>query len=384
MRRSSDQCSKESQGTSQAMNTVGEAERDSRRLEQGLTLFTEGDKLYDSMLSDIRTADSSVRLECYMLVDDEAGAPFLTALAEVGAAERSTTVRVDSAGSWGTVSRRRRQLLKAKGVLWQWSRPWSWRVPWVFNRRNHRKLLIVDDRIAYVGGFNIHRESSRRVVGAARWRDTHVRFNGPLVREAIELFDHFPRRPRARWSDSPGGVHLLPNNSRRCSHLLRCAFTARFRAARERIWLTFPYFVPDSRSQSALCDAAYRGIDVRVLVPAKSDVELVAWAAQAAYARMLTSGVRIWEYLPRMLHAKTVLVDHDWATVGTANFDYRSFFLNDELNLVADDAGFNAELATQFEADLLDSKEVTAKTWKHRGWPRLIAETIGWWARRWL
>lgn len=123
-----------------------------------------------------------------------------------------------------------------------------------------------------------------------------------------------------------GGVHLLPNNSRRCRHLLRCAFMARFRAARERIWLTFPYFVPDSRSRSALCDAACRGIDVRVLVPAKRDADAAAWAAQAAYARMLTSGVRIWEYLPQMLHAKTVLVDQDWATVGTANFDYRSFF----------------------------------------------------------
>ena len=349
-----------------------------------LTLFTEGDMLYDAMLSDIHAANSAIRLESYIFADDEAGAPFLAALAEAAAADQATTVRVDSAGSWGTVSRARQRALMARGATWQWSRPCSWRAPWAFHRRNHRKLLIVDDRIAYVGGFNIHRESSRRAVGEARWRDTHVRFTGPLVRDAIELFDRFPRRPRVRWSDFPGGVHLLPNNSRRCRHLLRCAYLAKFRSVRERIWLTTPYFVPDSRSQSELCDAACRGIDVRVLVPAKGDVGLAAWATHAAYARMLEAGVRIWEYKPRVLHAKTVLVDQDWATVGTANFDYRSFFLNDELNLVVDDAGFNAQLVKHFEADLLDSKEVTANTWRHRRWPRMFAETIGWWARRWL
>lgn len=349
-----------------------------------LALFTEGDELYDAMLSDIHAVDSAVRLECYIFADDEAGAPLLTALAEAAALDRAVTVRVDFAGSWGEVARARQQSLKAKGAIWQWSRPWSWRMPWVFHRRNHRKLLIVDDRIAYVGGFNIHRESSRRAVGVARWRDTHVRFKGPLVLDAIALFDRFPRRPRVRWPGFPGGVHLLPNNSHRCRHLLRCAFIARFRSARERIWLTTPYFVPDSRSQSQLCDAACRGIDVRVLVPAKGDVRLAAWATQAAYARMLEAGVRIWEYLPRVLHAKTVLVDQDWATVGTANFDYRSFFLNDELNLVVEEAEFNAKLAAQFEGDLLEAKEVTPGAWRHRGWPRAIVETIGWWARRWL
>lgn len=187
-----------------------------------------------------------------------------------------------------------------------------------------------------------------------------------------------------RWPDFPVGIHLLPNNSRRCRHLLRCAFIDRFRSARARIWLTTPYFVPDSRSQWELCAAARRGVDVRVLVPAKSDVELATWAAQAAYARMLVAGVRIWECLPRVLHAKTVVVDHDWATVGTANFDYRSFFLNDELNLVVDEPGFNAALATQFETDLLDARAVTSSTWRHRRWPRMIVEAIGWWARRWL
>lgn len=366
------------------MNMVFEAEPDSRQPERWLALFTEGDQLYDAMLGDIRAADSAVRLECYIFADDEAGAPFFTALAEAAVADRAVTLRLDSAGSWREVSPARRQSLQVKGVIWQWSRPWSWRAPWAFHRRNHRKLLIVDERVAYVGGFNIHRESSKRAVGAVHWRDTHVRFTGPLVRDATALFDRFPRRPRVSWPDFPAGTRLLPNNSHRCRHLLRCAFNARFRSARERIWLTTPYFVPDSRTQSELCDAACRGIDVRVLVPAKGDVGLAAWATHAAYARMLEAGVRIWEYRPRVLHAKTVLVDRGWATVGTANFDYRSFFLNDELNLVVEETEFNAALATQFDADLLEAEEVRPDTWRHRGWLRAIAETIGWWARRWL
>ncbi|MGB4860567.1 MAG: phospholipase D-like domain-containing protein [Dokdonella sp.] len=366
------------------MTIVLEAEPNARQSKQWLKTFTEGDELYDAMLSDIRAADSNVRMESYIFADDQAGAPFFTALAEATSAERAVTVRVDWVGSWGEITRARLRLLKSKGIIWQWSRPWVWQTPLVFNRRNHRKLLIIDDRVAYVGGFNIHQESSRRVVGARRWRDTHVRFTGPLVRDAITLFDRFPRRPHVRWADFPRGTHLLPNNSRRCRHLLRCAFIDRFRAARERIWLTTPYFVPDSRSQSELCDAARRGIDVRVLVPAKGDVGLAAWATHAAYAGMLEAGVRIWEYLPRVLHAKNALVDREWSTVGTANFDYRSFFLNDELNLVVDEAGFNAELAAQFEIDLLEAREVISNTWRKRAWSGVITETIGWWARRWL
>lgn len=370
--------------TSQNLSSMLKSESGSRRTEPCLTLFTEGDQLYDSMLSDLRAADFAVRLECYIFADDEAGAPFVAVLAEAAAAHRAVNIRLDAAGSWGMISRAGQQLLKANGAILQWSRPWSWRTPWAFHRRNHRKLLVVDDQVAYLGGFNIHRQSSRRAVGATRWRDTHVRFTGSLVREANMLFDRFPRRPHVIWPEFPIGTHLLPNNSRRCRHLLRCAFIDRFRSAQTRIWLTTPYFVPDSKSQSELCDAARRGVDVRVLVPAKSDVELTSWAARAAYARMLAAGVHIWEYLPRVLHAKTVVVDHGWATVGTANFDYRSFFLNDELNLVVDGAEFNVELATQFEIDLLDAREVISSLWRRRRWPSLIVEAIGWWARRWL
>ncbi|MBX3697095.1 MAG: hypothetical protein KF811_04755 [Dokdonella sp.] len=340
--------------------------------------------LYDEMLSDIREACSVVRLESYILADDEIGGKFFSALESAGRERRSASIRADYIGSWGAVSATRLRTLRSAGVRWQWSRPWSWRRPFALNRRNHRKLLIIDERVAYVGGFNIHRQSSLRATGAERWRDTHVRITGPLVLDAIKLFERFPRRPRMHWEQFPGGTHLVPNDSRRCRHLLRCAYNAHFQSSRERIWVTTPYFVPDSRTQAQLCDAARRGVDVRILVPGKSDVGIAAWAARAAYAHMLKSGVRIWEYQTRMLHAKTLLVDRTWATVGTANFDYRSFFLNDELNLVVEEAGFNAQIASQFEQDLSESVEIDGVQWKERARHRAIAELVGWWARRWL
>jgi cardiolipin synthase A/B len=349
-----------------------------------VSVFTEGDELYDAMLDDIRSAQERIRLESYILSDDVVGGQFFSELEKSSVLGCVVGVRADYAGSWGAVPQTRQRSLLTAGVQWSWSRPWSWRMPWILNRRNHRKLLIIDGRVAYVGGFNIHRESSRRAFGPSRWRDTHARFTGPLVKDAIQLFDRFPRRPRVAWPNFPGGIGLLPNNSHRCRHLLRCAFNAHFRSAQERIWLTTPYFVPDSRSQKALREAARRGVDVRVLVPAKSDVTLTTWAARASYSRMLASGIRIWEYGGRVLHAKTVLVDRSWGTIGTANFDYRSFFLNDELNLMVEERAFNARLAQQFEEDLTESAEVTESGWKRRAWYAVVVETIGWWARRWL
>ena len=349
----------------------------------GFTLFVEGDALYDAMLLDVDRAHEAIRVESYIFVDDEVGTRFIQAFVRQAEAGVATTLRLDLAGSWAGLRASTVATLVRGGVRFQWSRVWSWRRPWRFHRRNHRKLVIVDDTVAYLGGFNIHRESSRRVVGESRWRDSHVRLTGPLVRDAIDLFDRYwlGRFWQPRTVD---GFTLLPNRTAQCRHRLHCAFNERFGAARERVWLTTPYFVPDRRSQRRLCDAARRGVDVRLLVPGKSDVAIAQWASRAAYARMLAAGVRIFEYQPRVLHAKTALVDRHWGTVGTANFDYRSFFANDEVNLIAEDAELNMKLAAQFEHDLASSREVTSDRWRRRPWHALVAEAVGWWARRWL
>lgn len=349
-----------------------------------VTLFFEGDALYDEMLDDLALARSAIRLESYIFTDDEIGSQFIDVLGRAARSGIVTTLRLDAAGSWGGLRQPNIAKFARDGVALSWSRAWSWRRPWVFLRRNHRKLLIVDDRVAFLGGFNIHRDSSRRAIGEGRWRDTHVRVTGPLVQDAIAAFDRYERLGRAWQPHTTRGMYLLPNRTAHCRHRLRCAFTERFDAALERVWLTTPYFVPDRYSQNRLLEAARRGVDVRLLVPGKNNHPIAQWASREAYSRLLAAGVRIFEYQPRMLHAKTAVVDYDWGTVGTANFDYLSFFVNDELNLFSDDASFNAELAAQFECDLAVSLEVTAEPWRHRSWHAPVAEAIGWWARHWL
>lgn len=354
--------------------------------QNGFRLFTEGDELYADMIGAITTATETVWLESYIFADDEVGNWFASVLAEC--ADRGVKVRVhlDAAGSmfWGP--RRFLRRLKDAGVQLRWFHRWSWRRPMRYNRRLHRKLLVVDRRRAYVGGFNIHRESSRRIVGEQRWRDTHVVIDGPLADTAADLFEALWRNRKYELApDETAAVSmLLPNRSRADRRDLRGIYADALDGARDRVYLTTPYFVPDRNTQRHLVAAAARGVDVRLLVPAKSDVRLAQWAARAAYEGLLKGGVRIFEYLPRMLHAKTVVLDGVWGTVGTANLDYRSFFLNQELTLITRDGELCRCLEEEFRQDLEEAAEIAAAAWPRRRWPQRLLEMIGWLARRWL
>lgn len=347
------------------------------------SIYVEGDELYDAMVDAIRAARVAVRMESYLFVDDAVGRLIAAALADSARRECAVWLRVDYAGSRWELTDALVQELESAGVHFEWSHRWEWSRPWAFHRRNHRKLLIIDDSIAFVGGFNIHAASSLRAVGASRWRDTHVRFTGTAVRHAVEIFNgagHLVHRLKHRLQS----LSLIPETTRRCRRRLRCEIDRAFRSARRRIWLTTPYFVPDSRLRRRLIAAAECNVDVRVLTPAKSDVPLAQWAARALYSGLLRHGVRVYEYQPRVLHAKTLLVDDAWASVGTANLDYRSLFINAEVNLVTSDAGFCETLAEQFLADLGAAQEITFERWQNRAWWQLAREAFAWPLRRWL
>lgn len=349
------------------------------------TLYTEGDLLYEAMLASIASARHSIRLESYIFADDEVGRRFAGALAERARAGVEIRLHIDAAGSlfWGPRSLERH--LREQGIGVRWFHRWSWRDPLRYNRRNHRKALVVDEEQVYLGGFNIHRENSRALFGEERWRDTHIGLSGELAFEAARLFDAFWEGERSWTLKQAWGMNaLMPNHTRACRHALRCLYADRFRGATESIYLTTPYFVPDHRTQRGLRAAARRRIDVRLLVPRKDNVALTRWAARYAYANLLGAGVRIYEYLPRVLHAKTAVVDRDWAMVGTANLDYRSLFLNYELNLVSQDPDLCRQLRSQFFQDLSEAEEVLPVGWAKRPHSRRVAEAIGWTARRWL
>lgn len=351
-----------------------------------ITIFTDGDQLYAAMLRSIAGARKSVLLETYIFVADEIGNSFLDALAERARAGVDVRMHVDAFGSLGGLPRREQHQLGVQGVRVRRFHRWDWRSPLRYNRRNHRKLLVVDGREFYLGGFNIHRESSRRYSGDACWRDTHVRVEGRLAKQAELLFDLFWHDRRRRYFPMvwDSGSALLSNHNRYARKRARRAIDDMIRGARERVWLASPYFVPDNAMQRRLIGAARRGVDVRLLVPGKTDIRLVRWASHAVYARLLSHGVRIFEYQPRILHAKTMLVDEAQGMVGTANLDYRSLRDNYELNLLSSDPEFLARLHSQYRDDLLHAREILPHVWSKRSSLHYLAEALGWAARRWL
>jgi len=350
-----------------------------------IALYTEGDTLFDDMLLAINNAQSEIQMETYIFADDEVGRLFSQALSARAKSGVKVRLMVDAVGSMFQLKHMGAEMKKA-GVVVRHFHRWHWRHPLRYNRRDHRKLLVVDAKTAFLGGFNIHRQSSLLYYGETRWRDTHTRFCSELARQAGELFDAFWRGEK-RFLPASGrrdNSVLVPNQSRICRQRLACIYDAALNNAQTQICLTTPYFVPDHRTQKALLSAAKRGVKVHLLVPRNSDVRLARWAANAVYAHLLDGGVQIFEYIPRMLHAKVVIVDGEWATVGTANLDYRSLFQNYELNLVSNDADLCVSLQTQFETDLLESSQVCSARWQQRPWIPRLAELLGWSVRRWL
>jgi len=349
-------------------------------------IFTEGDELYTDMLEHVRAAHTSVRLECYIFGNDGIGGEFAEALMERARAGVRVQLHLDAFGSLPFAMSEWPGQLREAGVELRWFNPWRITRLLSLNRRNHRKLLVVDDEKAWLGGFNLHEESSRRYHDVQCWRDTHLRMDGRLASEAAEFFDRLWRGER-RWQPATpdeSGTYLVSNQNLRQLHRFRRLLKLRMRNARRRIWLTTPYFMPDHATQKAMAEAARRGIDVRLLTPFKTDQRIAQWAARAAYAKLLEAGARIYEYRPRILHAKTAVIDDDWCTIGTANLNYRSFFVNYELNLISDCKALAMALAEIFEQDLEDSREVTERAWKRRGWTWRATELIGWLARRYL
>ena len=351
-----------------------------------IALYTEGDHLFDVMIEAINNAQEQILMETYIFADDEVGHLFAKALSEKARSGVQVRLLVDALGSlfqfYGSLGPE----LEKAGVQVCHFQPWHWRQPLRYNRRDHRKLLVVDRKKAFLGGFNIHRQSSRRYFGITRWRDTHTSFQGDLAKQAAELFDAF-WRDDSHWLPKAyeyASSVLVTNQTRFCRRRLACIYEDLLGNTRQQICLTTPYFVPDHRTQKGLLEAVKRGVSVRLLVPRTGDVRLVRWAANAVYARLLDGGVKIFEYLPRMLHAKVMIIDGRSVMLGTANLDYRSLFQNYELNLLSRDTELCSALQTQFEIDVTEASVVCATHWRRRPWVHRLAEVLGWTVRRWL
>tara|TARA_R110002049_G_scaffold308285_1_gene511607 strand:- start:890 stop:1957 length:1068 start_codon:yes stop_codon:yes gene_type:complete len=346
-------------------------------------VFDEGDELYQAMMIDINQATKSICLESYIFSGDEIGWQIANALIERAQAGTQVRVHLDSVGTLLENTRSLTNRLRLGGVELHWFNSWRWQSPQRFNRRNHRKLLLIDECIVYVGGFNIHRESSRRVVGLRRWSDIHVRGNrylGPHAQHIFDsLWDHKRLTKPPAWR---GDVRLLPNENIECRRVLYCALLDAIAKASSCIHIATPYFVPDRRFRSALCEARNRGVKVKVLIPLQTDNRLVQLASLEIARSLTRYGIAFYVYQPRMLHAKLMLIDDSWATVGSANTDYRSFFVNLELNLFTTNVDLCHRLRLSFANNLAAAKPLDG--FRGRWLPRALGRLVSYWGRRYL
>jgi len=355
-----------------------------------IDVFTNGDRFYPAMLDAIRGAAVSVTLECYIFDGGTVSGLFVEALAERARAGVPVTVVIDALGSSG-LPRVSRERLREAGCRLERYQPITWFRLARLNNRTHREILVVDGRVAFVGGAGIadwwHREHAKDQRG---WRDTMVRLEGPVVAAIQGVFaenwlecggeiltgrEFFPPLERAGGSAAMV-VRSSPSDRATVS---RVTFELLLEGARREIRISTPYFLPDRPFRRALRDTVRGGVNVTVLVPgARTDQRWVRIASRRNYDELLKAGVRIFEYEPSMTHVKALIVDRRWSVVGTTNVDNRSFEHNDEINLLIDDPGLAERLNEDFERDLSASTEITLERWRARPWWEKIIGPVVW------
>ncbi|MDL2354388.1 MAG: cardiolipin synthase [Pseudomonadota bacterium] len=367
-----------------------------------VTLLFDGPVTMREMMAAAREAKSSINLETYIFDQDPIGQQFADLLIEKRQQGVTVNVLYDSVGTFGT-PQPFFDRMKAAGITLLAFNPVNpaARVgKWELNNRDHRKLMVVDGSIAFTGGINISstyanssffgsrrnpNKSDGRKVG---WRDTHIKVEGPAVaalqwsfvnnwvhQDAGELpeANYFP--PLAPAGDKV--LRVLASDPDKGFEIYKSLVLA-IQESKKSIHITSAYFVPDQQIVDALCGAAKRGVDVRLVLPGVTDHGLVLHAGRAFYDQLLASGVKIFHLQVAVLHAKTAVIDGTWSTIGSSNIDRRSFIHNYELNVIVLDPAFGQNMENAFAEDLRDSTEVSREAWSHRPWADRVKE----WAAR--
>lgn len=339
------------------------------------------------MLADIAAAKKYVDLDQYIFLPGRVGQRFIDLF--IKKAQEGVRVRMicDAVGSSGLYNSNIPNELSEAGVQIFFHNPISkWRLDnftsWFF--RDHKKILVVDGEIAHTGGVGINDRM-------ADWRDSNVRMTGPIVAEFERVFKRMLELVRKRRF---AVIHNNPINSefgfmtsspylrsirsfRYRKRYLRDLYLDKINNAKKFIYLTTPYFVPDFRLFNALQNSSQRGVDVKLIVPGRSDIFWVDLAAASYFSLGLGAGIKIYRYKNRILHAKTAIID-DWATIGSANLDNLSFWFCYEDNVLSTDPGFSQELKNQFDADLTACQELKIFDWKNRPVRQKVLELITW------
>ena len=334
-------------------------------------LLVDGAAKYDALLADIASARGHIHLEYYIWHPDRTGTALRDALVERARAGVKVRLLVDALGG-ARCQHLFAELVAAGGEL-AWFHPTRfgriWQRPWT-NLRSHRKIVVIDGRIGYTGGMNVSDDQNERINPEA-YRDLHLRVEGNMVRALQLVFAEdwaYATGERDFIGEVARQTPLLPAG-RVCAQVITSgpdspweaihrAKVGAIHAARERVWLVTPYFVPGEAAMMSLTSAALAGLDVRLLVPRMSDSRLVTLAARSYFGPLLVAGVKIYEYGPRMLHTKALLVDDSTVVIGSANFDHRSFRLNFEVSVLFDDARLAEAMAQLIEGELASAPRV--------------------------
>lgn len=369
-----------------------------------VVLLQNGPAAYSAMFAAIRSARNSINLETFIFTDDEVGQKFASMLTD--ARRRGVVVNIiyDSFGSKDTSSAFFEGLRQAGVSVVEFNpvNPLEARHLWSLKHRDHRKLLIIDGKIAFTGGINITGDYEKGLSGGPRspaapdlWRDTDVEIEGPAVAELQTLFvdqwvkqtgnllpnaDYFPDK------DKPGDVMVRVIGSTQDSGFSRMYVTlvAAIWHAQRKVYITTAYFAPDVQFMRALEQAGAHGIDVELVLPRHSDYAVARYAAQTHYEDLLKAGVKIYERNDAILHAKTVTIDGVWSSVGSTNLDWLSFATDDEVNISVLDSHFAQQLEQAFAADREQSKEITSEGWAKRSIRVRMRDWLASTVERWL
>lgn len=362
-------------------------------------LLQDGPATYQAMIDAIDAALDHINLETYILDDDEVGQRFADALIAKQLAGVQVNLIRDSVGTLGTPSKFFTRLSAVGIQVLEFNpvNPLTAKAGWTVNQRDHRKLLIIDGRIAFLGGVNISsvysggsfsQQSSERPGAALPWRDTHLQLEGPVVGELQKLFietwekqqgnaliprDYFPASQH-RGNDVVRAVGSSPDDP---YSLIYVTLISALRSAQSEIWLTNAYFVPDPQLLAALKQAAARGVDVQLILPSSTDSWLVLHAGRAYYSELLKAGVKLHQRRDALLHVKTAVIDGVWSTVGSTNLDWRSFLHNQEVNAVVLGTDFGSKMRAAFLADRDKSEQITLEQWRRRPLDARAKELLG-------
>lgn len=343
-----------------------------------VSIFTDGDEKFGALERDIRQAKHSIHLLYYIVKDDALGNRLLDALAAKAAEGVEVRFLYDEVGCHRLSPRFFQRLTKAGG---QAAAFFPSKIPYInirVNYRNHRKLVIIDGKYGYIGGFNVGDEYLGLDKRFGYWRDTHLRIEGDAVLQMQIQFMldwnlaspskvpvselYFPASP----SVGAAGVQIVSSGPNFPIEHTRNLYLKMIHAAKECVFIQTPYFIPDESVLTALKMAILSGVDVRIMIPGKPDKKMVYWASYSYLGDLLELGMRCFLYNKGFLHAKTIVADGDVASVGTANFDIRSFRLNFEVNAVLYDSGTAGKLRAAFEEDMKHCRELTFAEYRDR------------------